>query len=122
MNYFKRRKLLRSISATDLIPIIVRAFTIEEEKVIVHIPKFESPIIHLLAPSTQKMFFNVKLDEMGTKCWESIDGRKTVSEIIKEMTGKDGANSPDLETRVNKFVSTLYENRFITFKQLIENE
>lgn len=124
MNIFARRKILRHINATELIPVRVVGHAVADGRVVLQIPKFESRIIHLLSPSTQKLFFRVKLDEVGSKVWESIDGSRSVGEIAglvrSEMTLSDTWD--DLVIRLNKFTSQLYENRYITFKQLIDKQ
>ena len=124
MNIFTRRKILRQINATELIPLRIVGHAVEEGRVILQIPKFESRVIHLLSPSTQKLFFRVKLDEMGSKVWETMDGNRSVGEIagliLAEMTLSDTWD--ELVIRLNKFTSQLYENRYITFKQLIDKD
>ena len=80
MNFFERRKILRSISAQDLIPLQIRGYEIEEGKVVVLIPKFAYKIYHLFSPRLEKLFFRIKLDDLGSVCWAAIDGVRSVAE------------------------------------------
>lgn len=60
----------------------------------------------------------IKLDELGSETWKAIDGEKTVKEISEHIQGQYEKKFDDLETRVSKFISLLYEQRYITFRQL----
>ena len=121
MNYFQRRKILKGISATELIPVRKVLHTVEDGRVVLQIPKFENSFINLLLPATRSMYFHVKLDDHGTKVWEAMDGYHTIGEIAELIRDSlvSEENSDDLFERLSKFTSRLYENKYITFRQLI---
>ena len=62
MNFFTRRKILKSTNPKDLIPVRVYGHDEFEGKVIILVPKFESRWIHVLFPNTEKLFFRIKLE------------------------------------------------------------
>lgn len=123
MNYFQRRRILKAISTTDLIPIRVHGHDVVKNKVVILAPKFNSRFVHNLFPRTQKLFYNIKLDELGSLTWENITGDKTVAEITKAVQiqmAEKGQSLDEAESRVNKFITLLYDWRYITFRQILE--
>lgn len=60
----------------------------------------------------------IKLDELGSETWKAIDGEKTVKEISESIQNQHEKSFEDLDDRVSKFISLLYEQRYITFRQL----
>lgn len=123
MNYFERRKILKSISASDLIPVRVHGHDVVDGKVVILAPKFKSIWMHNLFPRTSQMFYRIKLDELGSLSWENISGDKTVAEItlaVKQQLGEKAVSFDEAEERVAKFMSLLYDWKYITFKQIID--
>jgi len=89
--------------------------------VTVFIPKFKNKyLIKFLVPSWKSPEFRIKLDELGSAVWQSIDGRKTVERICEELSERMGDKIHPAEERVTKFLSTLYYQGFVTFKELEE--
>jgi hypothetical protein len=122
MNYFQRRKILKSTSAFDLIPVRVHGHDIVDGKVIILAPKFESKWVHNLFPRTQQLFYRIKLDELGSITWLTISGDKTVAEItssVLDELGEKAKTFDEAESRISKFMSMLYDWKYITFRQLI---
>ena len=121
MNIFKRRKILKDTNAPDLIPLRIVGHTEEEGRVVILAPKFESKLIQKLFPVTGKMFFRIKLDENGTKAWNAIDGNSSVAQIATTLSSSDTPEGKvwDEEERLLKFISLLYEQEYIIFKQLL---
>lgn len=123
MNYFERRKILKEINTMDLIPVRVHGNDMEENRVVVKVPKFESSFMHFLAPMTQKLFYSIKLDELGSSTWTAIDGKRNAREIcdfVRENNQED-ENLADLDDRLTKYLMMLYERRFISFQQILNN-
>jgi len=93
--------------------------------VIILVPKFESMWIHVLFPRTERLFYRIKLDELGTVVWKNISGEKNISDIsqlvIKEL-GEEAKTHNGLEERIIKFMSLLYERRYITFRQFFNSK
>jgi hypothetical protein len=122
MNYFQRRKILKATSAADLIPERVCGFDVVDGRVVIMAPKFKSRWMHNLFPRTSQLFYRIRLDELGSVTWENISGDKTVAEIttavVAQMAGKS-IILDEADRRVSKFMSLLYDWRYITFRQLL---
>lgn len=124
MNFRQRRKVLKKISAMDLIPVNSRGFEMEEDKVVVLVPKFENKIYHLFSPRLARLFYRIKLDELGSESWLAIDGLRNVGEIcdyLKQNNSKEDEKIDEIEERLSKYMTMLYERRFISFKQIMED-
>ena len=76
---------------------------------------------NVFVPPRRKEHFTIYLDEIGSATWLEIDGEKNVQQIcdkLKEKLGDKIKPHHEVEDRVNKFLSQLYEQRYITFKEL----
>lgn len=62
--------------------------------------------------------YHIKLDEPGSKTWLAIDGKRTVKQICEVVQEQYNESIEDVEDRVSKFISMLYEQRYVTFQQL----
>ncbi|MBL7110688.1 MAG: PqqD family protein [Bacteroidales bacterium] len=123
VNFFKRRKILKKSNALDLIP--VRLLNHEprgEVTLNILLPRFKKPwLARIMAPQKRKEFIRIKLDQFGSATWLLIDGIKPVRTICDELEKEyPGKLQPESETvdRVNKFMTILYQQRFISFQQL----
>lgn len=106
----------------DLVPLRIRKYEMNEGKVIILVPKFQSRFYHFIAPSSAKLFFRIKLDDMGTITWDGIDGIRNVQEICNYIKkNKPDGDISGLDERVSKYMMMLYERRFISFKQILNN-
>lgn len=123
MNILQRRKILKRANALDLIPVRKHKHEMNgNEKVKLVVPKFDKGWMQkfFIAPAGKKTV-NIQLDEMGSAVWLRIDGEKTVAKIAEELVN----NYPDTDEaqdRVLSFISMLYEQRYITFRQLEERK
>ncbi len=123
VNFFQRRKILKKSNALDLIPVrLLNDEQREEGKLNILLPRFQKPwLASYLAPLYKKEFIRIKLDQFGSSTWLLIDGIKSVQEISDELENEYPEQlDPPIETsdRVNKFMSVLYQQRFISFQQL----
>lgn len=55
------------------------------------------------------------LNVTGTKIWELIDGKKSVSDIVKRLTRAYDGLSKTLEADIIAFLNELHTNKFIYF-------
>ena len=123
MNFFQRRKFFKKVNALDLTPLRLLGHTLREDaKVSVMMPRFHSTIWGpILQPRTSRKFVPIKLDELGSATWLLIDGKRTVYDICNTLREKY-AEKPDfiadLEERVPKFIFLLYDQRYITFREI----
>ncbi|MFW6100976.1 MAG: PqqD family protein [Bacteroidota bacterium] len=86
------------------------------------VPKFKKRWMRdILIPPRRKEHFTIYLDELGSVTWLEIDGEKNVRQIcdkLKEKLGDKIKPHHEVEDRVTKFLSQLYEQRYITFREL----
>lgn len=102
----------------DMIPVRkITEFVREGEINTLLVPKFKSARLRQwLIPSRRSSHFRIHLDETGTLVWDLIDGERNAGEICEIMRSR-GAGGEALEERVTGFLSQLYRNRFIVFKE-----
>jgi len=107
----------------DLHPIRMHEHEISDKgKVHLKVPRFKNKSMEkLFVPARKKPYFIIKLDELGSAVWLEIDGKKNVSLICRNLTEKLGEKIEPVEERVGKFMSLLYNQRYISFKELNTN-
>ena len=122
MNFFERRRILRQTNTLELIPVCMRKYkTGEDGTLTLIIPKFKNEKFgKWFLPRNKSPWFSIHLDELGSAVWLEINGRSTVAEIIKSLEGKFKEKMDPATERVPKFVSQLYAQRYISFKQLLD--
>ncbi|MEI7500627.1 MAG: PqqD family peptide modification chaperone [Bacteroidota bacterium] len=88
-------------------------------------PRFKNRInAALFQPNSKDKFIFIKLDQFGGNTWLLIDGHSTVAQIsvkLKEQFPDKLKPVEETEIRVTKFLSLLYQQRYITFRE-IQNE
>lgn len=124
INFWKRRKILRSINALDLVPIpLVMHEITEDGRIKLLIPRFRNKLLQqLFTRQHLSPEFKVSLDETGSKVWLLIDGGKNAGEItdalIKIYESK-GLKFDSVEERVVAFITRLYQEDYISFRQIL---
>ena len=120
MNFFQRRKILKNINAFDLTPAYLVQHELGENNLVtVLIPKFTNKFaVKVLEPRLRAPHIKLKLDELGSAVWLSIDGKKKVGAIATELVNTFGDKIKPVEERLPKFLTHLYEQRLITFEEL----
>jgi hypothetical protein len=79
-------------------------------------PKFMGgPLARLLQPHLPKKHFRVKLDDIGTLVWRSIDGARTVGEIAEIVGAEFGERVEPRHERVSRFVHSLHQGAMVAF-------
>lgn len=120
MNFFERRKILKNKNAFELTPVKLVDHEIDENG-LVHLlmPKVYNKLMKkILEPRLKSKFIKIKLDEIGSAVWLSIDDKKNISMIAYELVNKFNDKIQPVEERLPKFFSQLYEQKFITFKEV----
>lgn len=121
MNFLQRRKILKGINAFDLIPVRKCEHQTEPDNLVtVLVPKFRNPKVAKFMLGRKNNFISIHLDENGTFVWLQIDGIKTLHDIAEAMQAHFGETFEQAGVRVNKFMTRLYDERYITFRQLEE--
>jgi len=86
------------------------------------VPKFQKRWMRdFFISGRKKKHFTIYLDEQGTATWLEIDGERSVRQIcdrLKEKLGEKIEPHDEVEERVSQFLSQLYEQRYITFREL----
>jgi hypothetical protein len=120
LTYFKRRKYLRKANALELTPITrLQSETGVDGLVTVFIPKFKNKrVASFVLPGTKSNIIRLKLDVNGSKVWNAIDGSSNIADISRMLKEKSTDDFPQAEERVAKFLLRIYQDRFITFKEI----
>jgi len=124
LNFFQRRRILKGVNYLNLTPVRLKEHEeMEEGRVAIIFPKFKSERLqNFMVPGNKSKFIRVKLDELGTASWLAIDGKKTVKEICDHLENTFGERINPVEERTTKFLSGLYEQRYISFKELNKDQ
>lgn len=123
LNFFQRRKILRNTDPLDLHPVRIHEHEFTKEgKVCLIVPKFQKRWMRdFFISGRRKKHFTIYLDEVGSATWLEIDGESNVQQIcdrLKEKLGEKVEPFNELEGRVTKYLSQLYQQRYITFREL----
>lgn len=120
MNFFSRRAILRSTNSMDLIPVRIAMHELSADMLVtLVIPKFKNEkFANWFIPKSRSKYFQIHLDEIGSALWLEIDGERNIADLGKTLEEKFGKRVHPTEETVTKFMSSLYNNRYVTFKQL----
>ena len=119
LSFFERKKILKSTSMLDLTPFRKIEHKFEENGLVTLLyPKFKDTKFNKFMLGRRSLYIKMKLDEIGSECWLLIDGKKKVSEISEELVEKLGDKIHPVHERFGKFLSQLYNNKYISFNEL----
>jgi hypothetical protein len=120
LSFSERRRILKGANYLELIPLRLHKEEVSEENLVtVLIPKFQNRFaLRFIVPKLKSDVFKLKLDELGSAVWLSIDGRNTVDQIAKQLLKKFGDKIEPVNERLTKFLTGLYEQRLITFQEI----
>jgi hypothetical protein len=120
MNFFQRRAKLKNANYLEVTPVRVLKEEVDESNLVtVLIPKVTNRFAKkYFEPMLKSPLIKLKLDEIGSASWLAIDGKKKVAEIAAELVQKFGDKIEPVEERLTKYLTTLYEQRFITFQEI----
>ena len=124
LNFFQRRKILKRANYLDLTPLRQMKFEIlDNGKVDILLPRFSHPVWkRALQPHWKQEFIRIHLDEMGSAIWLQVDGAIHVNELCSRLqaTHPEKLHPPEeTEKRVTDFLSMLYQQRYITFREIL---
>jgi hypothetical protein len=92
----------------------------EDGRVTLIVPKFKNQVLsQWLIPRGKSGHFRIHLDELGSATWLFIDGESNVSEICLKLEENLGDKISPAQSRVTKFLTLLYDQRYITFRELL---
>lgn len=119
-SFLERRKLLKDVNYLDVRP--TRSFDLKENEdgtIAVIVPKFGNWFTKtFFLPFSKSSSINIKLDKFGSETWKLIDGKRNVGEIADELIKIFGEEIKPVEERLTRFLTTLYEQRLISFVEI----
>ncbi len=123
LNFFQRRKILKNANYLDLTPLRIMEFeALEDGKVDILMPRFKHQMLkRTLQPNWKKEFIRIHLDEIGSAIWIQIDGINKVYELCNRLQATCPEKlhpKEETEKRVTQFLSLLYQERYITFREI----
>jgi hypothetical protein len=120
MEYFRRKKILRQSNYLDLTPFRRYSHKIEEDGTLsVLFPKFTGWLSRrIIQPYVKHPNISISLDELGSATWLLCDGKTNVRSICNALKKQFGEKIHPAEERVTKFLSQLYKDNVISFKEI----
>jgi len=123
MNFLERRRILKKTNFLDLIPFrILEHESCENGLINLLMPRFKNKYwSRMFQPRSKGKFIKIKLDQYGSATWSLIDGNTSVAGIctkLEEMNPDQFNKDNETEKRVTKFLSMLYQQRYITFREI----
>jgi hypothetical protein len=123
MNFLERRRFLKKANFLDLTPVRkLESEPREEGLVTLLMPRFKNVYLsRMFQPQRKEKFIRIKLDLQGSAVWLHIDGKSSVGSICQRVLEQNPSlYSPasETETRVTRFLSQLYLQRYITFREI----
>jgi hypothetical protein len=119
MNFFQRRKILKKSNYLEVTPVRKCDYSSNDEGIVtLLVPKFKNEKFNKWFLNHRKRFFRIALDETGSVVWLQIDGQRKVYEICNKATEILGEKIQPVDQRVTKFLTTLYDSRFISFREI----
>lgn len=122
MNFFERRRFFKKANLLDLTP--VRLHEHEEEvtgKVIILVKKFKNVRFSRFALGRHSPVIRIRLDETGSEVWKEIDGVSDVAALLDRLNtiwNDIPEKTNGLEKRLAGFLSIMYDNRYISFREI----
>jgi len=113
---FKKRKELNLL---ELTPVIIHKHQINEDGLVdVLVPRFKSKFMQRFIPRGRSPYIRANLDEIGSKVWLLIDGKKKVGDIAIILKEELKEKVEPVYDRLYLFMNQLYQNGFIFFSEL----
>jgi hypothetical protein len=120
MRLFDRHKELKGKNYMELTPVRMHEHRYRDGNLIdVLAPRFSDRFFgKLLQPKLRNKYIRANLDEIGSRTWELIDGERQVHQIIEELRALFGEKIEPATDRLIMFLTQLYRNGFITFREI----
>lgn len=125
LKFFERRKLLKGVNTLDLTPVRLMEFELKDDGTVdILLPRFKNQALKRAFHQKRKgEHIQIHLDAIGSAIWLQIDGKMNVNDLCAQLQTMhpEKLTPPDeTEGRVSKFLSLLYQERYITFMELSE--
>lgn len=114
--FFKR--IHKNINYLELTPYRLQEFEeTKDGKINLLFPKFKIELFNFFIPRNKSKKIKIKLDDYGSQVWKLIDGKNNVNDIVLYIFEKYEDDLKPEEERITKFLTTLYQHKFIAFKE-----
>ncbi len=116
----KLKRKLATVDPYQLIPAPLFQHRVNDsENVEIHVPKFKNEAFgKLFLSKKSKPYHVIELDETGSRVYSRFNGERNIKEIL-ELVRTDGKEPIEqLEERCFSFIQQLFNQKYITFKQL----
>jgi hypothetical protein len=119
-----QKKKLKEYNYLDLTPYKRFKEEINQDGIVnIIIPKFSSKFAaKYIVPKLKSPNIKLKLDEIGSGTWLLIDGEKKVATIAEALQLKFGDKIDPVNQRLATFLTQLFKQKFISFKEFQEKE
>lgn len=78
------------------------------------VPRFrKGPLAKWLQPKLRRPFIRVKLDEIGSFTWRSLDGKTSFADVVRSLKDHFGEKVEPAEERLRMFMTILYRDKFV---------
>jgi len=121
MNFFGRRQFLKKANLLDLTPVRLHEHEEESGKVVIIVKKFKNIRFSRFALGRHSPVIRIRLDEIGSEVWKAMDGVSDVATLLSHLNTKwhyIPEKKSDLEKRLAGFLSIMYDNRYISFREI----
>lgn len=115
---FQKQK--QTVNLLELTPVHLCQYALNEAgRVTVFEPRFRTPFWNRILPhKLVSKDIKISLDEMGSAVWRQINGEQNVMAICRALQDQFGEKVSPAEERVTKFISQLFGNKMIRFKEI----
>ncbi|MGE5479330.1 MAG: PqqD family protein [Chloroflexota bacterium] len=115
-----KKKKGEDINYLELTPNRLYEHELNEKGLIdVLVPRFTDKVFgKLLQPRLRNKYIKANLDALGSAAWELIDGKNNVDAIAATLRARFGEEIEPVYDRLTAFLTQLYKNGFINFKEL----
>lgn len=114
----QNNKNKQSINLLELKPCRMNQFEVDNNRVVIFVPKFKSKWGKWMMAKMKKPNYKVTLDEFGTAVWNSCDGEKTIKDIGVLLKKNFGDKIEPVYERLNLFIRNLEKYKLIRFRNL----
>ena len=98
----------------------------EEGKIDILLPRFKDNYWREIYRNSKKgEYIYIHLDHLGSSIWQLIDGHRNVAAIcslMKENHADQLHPMEEAEKRITQFLSLLYQERYISFLQILDKK
>jgi hypothetical protein len=107
----------KTVNFLELVPFHAEHVNTEKEGElsVIAFPRFRSKFMQrYFVLKNKSPFIRIKLDQQGTAVWDMIDGKKSVEEIVKALSGYFN-HEENYEYRISAYLAQLQKQGFLKF-------